>query len=348
MENMLSSMQKVGFSEADFVSDKTMDAAAAFHDTGMDANVSPKFYSGFARALKGDLVNMGAKEKPREKHAVTSAIHLLESRDRESLTKMGANVNQAAFLITLHSKTGYLEKLFNPGAPMRDLSMIDYKDIKRAAENFKKECAAWDMSWLYKDGKWNEEALRRTALSASILRLADANRDGLNLYAQKGVGYAFADKESCKGREPILDKNGEIDKDEMYREVEGMSIAYDYGDRREELQLDPKTATEEQINKMNKSRAIVFGESNVDLMEIGTTQDGKLAYRFTVNEPEIGIGCTAHAIQERINEIRFSVFSNLKAFGGSPSDCVIEISSDKGSVKKITDCLQFPPPWHLA
>jgi hypothetical protein len=341
MQSMLSSMQNIGFSEADFFSDKTMDAAAAFHDTGMDANVSPKFYAGFLRAFKGDLVNMGAEKHPRDKHAVTSAVHLLESRDREKLTEMGVHIDQAAFLINLHSKTGYLEKLLNPDeSPKRDLSMTDYRDIKRAAENFKRECPTWDMSWLCENGNWNEEALRKTALSASILRLADANRDGLNLYAQKGAGYSFANKEACRGQKPIRDEN------EMYREVEAMSIAYDYGNRREELRPDPKTATADQIKKINKARAIVFGESNIDLMETGTTVDGKLVYRFIVDEPEIGIGCTAHAIQERLDEIKYAVFSNLKAFGGRPSDCVIEISSGKGSVKKIADCLDFPPSWN--
>jgi hypothetical protein len=342
MRDMLSSVQNIGFKEADFFSGKTMDAAAAFHDTGMDANVSPKFLVGFLRAFKGDLINMGASRNPiRKKHAVTSAIHILESRNRERLTNMGADVDQAAFLINLHSKSGFLEKLSNPDEPIRDLSMTDYGHIKRAAENFKRECPEWDMSWLCKGGVWNEEALRKTAISASILRIADANRDGLNLYAQKGVGYSFANKDACRGQEPILDEN------EMYREVENMSIAYNYGNRREELRLDPKTATEDQIKEINRTRAIVFGESNIDLMETGATKDGKLVYKFVVNEPEIGIGCTAHAIQERLDEIRYSVFSNLEAFGGRQSDCVIEISSDKGSVKKIADCLDFPPSWHL-
>jgi hypothetical protein len=324
-----------------------MDAAAAFHDTGMDANVSPKFYPGFVRGFKGDLLNMGAKEEPRKRHALTSAIHLLESRDRENLTKMGANVDQAAFLIYLHSKTGYLEKLATPDKPNRNLGMTDYGDIKRAAENFKKEYAAWDMSWLRKDGKWDDDALKKTALSASVLRLADANRDGLNLYAQKGVEYSFANKEACRGREPIVDKNGRLLKNELYREVEDMSIAYGHGDRREELRLDPGKATKEQIQKMNETRAVVFGESNVELMEIGVTQDKKLVYRFTVDEPEIGIGCTAHAIQERIDEIKSCAFANLKAFGGRQSDCVIEITSGKGSVEKIARYLDFPPSWHL-
>jgi hypothetical protein len=198
----------------------------------------------------------------------------------------------------------------------------------------------WDMSWLCNNGVWNEEALRKTAISASILRIADANRDGVNLYAQKGVDYAISGKESCRGREAIQNE------DEMYKEIEGMSISYNHGNRLEELRpgID---ADEEEIERVNKTRAIVFGESNVDFMDTGTTQDGKLVYRFLVNEPDIGIGCTAHAIQERLDEIRYSIFGNLKAFGGKISDLVIEVHSDNGSVKKIVDCLNFPEPWHL-
>jgi hypothetical protein len=338
MQDMLSSMQNVGFSESDFFSSETMDAAAAFHDTGMDANLSTRFEPWFMRAFKGNMPEMGADEKPRAKHAVSSALRILNHRD--DLSAMGVNVDQAAFLINLHSKTGYLE------GEKRDLSRSDFKDIKLAAENFRTVCkrmdVAWDDSWLYKeDGTPDEEVLRKTALSASILRLADANRDGLNLYAQKGVGYSFANKEVCKGRDPILDEK------EMYREIEGMSIAYDYGDHHEELRLDSETATGKQIAEMNRTRAIVFGESNVDLMETGAAKGGKLIYRFTVNDPEIGIGCTAHAIQERLDEIKYSVFSNLEAFGGKLSDCVIEVVSDNGSVKKIVDCLNFPQSWHL-
>jgi hypothetical protein len=99
--------------------------------------------------------------------------------------------------------------------------------------------------------------------------------------------------------------------------------------------------------EFNKSRAIIFGESNVDFMDMGTTKDGKLVYRFLVNEPDIGIGCTAHAIQERINEIHYSIFANLKAFGGKASDLVIEVRSDNGSVKGITDCLKLPEAWQV-
>jgi hypothetical protein len=162
----------------------------------------------------------------------------------------------------------------------------------------------------------------------------------VNLYAQKGVEYAISNKESCRGREAIQDEN------EMYKEIEGMSIAYNHGNRLEKLRpgID---ASEEEIKRVNRSRAIVFGESNVDFMDTGTTQDGKLVYRFLVNEPDIGIGCTAHAIQERLDEIRYSIFGNLKAFGGKFSDLVIEVRSDNGSVQKIVDCLNFPESWYL-
>jgi hypothetical protein len=71
---------------------------------------------------------------------------------------------------------------------------------------------------------------------------------------------------------------------------------------------NPRNREEE---RANETRAIVFGESNVDSMDMSVTQEGKLVYRFMVNEPDIGVGCTAHAIQERLDEIRNSIFGNF-------------------------------------
>jgi hypothetical protein len=308
-----------------------MDAAAVFHDTGMDANMKDNFFekSGIKHVLLGDLTSAAADTEPRKKHAVTGALHILDKKNRAVLSAMGANVDQAAFLISLHSKTGYLED----GKP-RDLSKPDFADIKLAAENFARECKqkgiAWDMSWLKNGGVWNDGNLRKTAISASVLRLADAGRDGINLYAQRGVGYSISNAETARGREAITDEG------KTHMELEGVSVAYDYGGGRLEEIKAPRT------------RSIVFGESNIDLMDLGTARDGKLVYRFSVREPEIGIDCTAAAIQERVEEIRYSAFKNPEIFGGAAVERVIEIVSDNGPTKKIAGLLKnIPGCWRV-
>jgi hypothetical protein len=346
--DLLSSMRGQVFAEDDFFSNQTFDAAVAFHDTGMDANVPSNLEPWTLRAFAGkglprqrNLGDIGAIDKPRKHHEVSGAIHLLEHRDE--LAAEGVDVDRAAFLITLHSKRGSLENW-----AVRDLSDEDFTDMERAAANFKRECEKyagkgihWDDSWLQ-----NDKAKRQTAISASILRMADANRDGVNLYSQTGKGYFFDNKEACGGRETIL---GE----ERYKEIADMRIAIggkagheEHGER-EEIRGYANPRNEEEA-RANETRAVVFGEHNVGLMDLGVTKEGKLIYRFTVNEPEIGIGCTAHAIQERLDEIRSSVFGKLEAFGGKTSDCVIEVHSDNGSVKRVADCLDVPYPWHLA
>jgi hypothetical protein len=342
--DLLSSMRGKVFAEDDFFSDKTFDAAVAFHDTGMDANLPSNLEPWALRAFAGkglpgqkNIGDIGAVDNPRDRHAVSGAIRLLEHRDE--LAAKGVDVDRAAFLITLHSKRGFLEN----GAA-RDLSDISFTDIERAAANFKRECENekyagkgihWDDSWLQ-----NDNAKRQTAVSASILRLADANRDGVNLYSQTGKGYSFDNKEACKGRETIL---GE----ERYKEIADMFIASDGKQGREEIRGYANPRNEEE-KRSNETRGIVFGEHNVDFMDLGVTKEGKFVYRFTVNEPEIGVGCTVHVIQERLDEIRASVFGKLEMFGGKASDYVIEVFSDNGSVKRLTDCLDIPYPWHLA
>ena len=333
MRDMITWMPTIGFSGGDFFSAATMDAAAAFHDTGMDANISHRFAVWFAKAFKGNVTDMGADWKPRDKHAVVGAMHILDGKNRGELASMGANVDQAAFLIDLHSKKGYLE-----GMELRDLSKTDFSHIKNAAENFARACkrtgVAWDMSWLKNGDSWNEENLRKTAISASALRLADASRDGLNLYAQKGAGYSISNTEAARGHETITDE---------------VSIAYDYGDGRTEEIKPFVGATSKQIDKINKTRSIVFGENNVELMDLGTTRDGKLIYRFIVREPESGTVNTADVIRKRLNEIRSTVFGNLEAFGGSAAERIIEITSGGGSTKKIADLLEkdIPEGWSV-
>jgi hypothetical protein len=338
------SMKNIGFRDDDFFSPQTVDAAAVFHDTGMDANMKDNFFekSGLKHVFLGNLIGAAADAEPRKKHAAVGALHILDEKNRARLSAMGANADQAAFLISLHSKTGYLE-----GGEARDLSKPDFADIKLAAENFAKECertgVSWDMSWLKNGGAWNRENLRKTAITASALRLADANRDGLNLYAQKGVGYFISNAETARGRDAITDE------DETHKELEGVSIAYDYGGGRLEEIKAPDGASDKQIEAVNKTRSIVFGESNIELMDLGTAQGGKLVYRFSVKEPEIGIGCTARAIQERVEEIRYTVFGNPEAFGGLASERVIEVVSDNGSTKKITGLLKdIPSGWRVA
>ena len=208
----------VGFSDEDFLDTKTMDAAAAFHDTGMSGDLS---YAGtlFLRAFHADMLY-----KIRERHALESGVNLLSKR--EELSSMGVNADQAAFLITLHSKRGFLEE----GA-IRDLTKGEYSDIKLAAMNFDDECrrrgVKWDMSWMYKEGTYDfdDGMLKKTATSASVMRMADANRDGMRQTAQNGAKYIFANEKNSR---KIVDyKNKKDLESRMSEEVRDVYIAYD-------------------------------------------------------------------------------------------------------------------------
>ncbi|MDR1508258.1 MAG: hypothetical protein LBS53_01305 [Synergistaceae bacterium] len=315
----------VGFGDEDFFDSKTMDASVAFHDTRMSGGLS---YSGtlFLGAFHADMVY-----KTRERHALESGIDLLSRR--KELSSMGVNVNQAALMITLHSKRGFLED----GA-VRDLTKGEFSDIKLAAMNFDDECRKrgikWDISWMYKKGTcdFDDAVLKKTAASASVMRMADANRDGTRQYAQNGAKYIF--KNEINARKTVDYKDKKDLENRMSEEVRDVYIGYDddSGDVQNEF-----------------SRAVVFGEHNIDAMEIWPKEDGGIVYRFRINDPSLAIGCTAYAIQERLDEVKYSIFGKMRG--------TVEILSDKGPIRAIAECLRkincgdnlgLPETWRLS
>jgi hypothetical protein len=315
----------VGFSDEDFLDPKTMDAAVAFHDTRMSGGLS---YAGtlFLRAFHTDMIY-----KTREMHALESGINML-SRRRE-LSSRGVDVDQAAFLITLHSKRGFLEE-----GEIRDLTKGEFSDIKLAAINFDDECRGrgikWDMSWMETEGTFDDSVLRKVAASASVMRMADANRDGTRQYAQNGAKYIFEDEKNSRKIADYKDKKDLENR--MSEEVRDVYIAYDDGKSRPEVEND-------------FSRAVVFGEHNIDAMEIWPKEDGGLVYRFRINDPPLAVGCTAHAIQERLDEIKYSIFGKMRG--------TVEILSDNGPTRAIAECLKkinggdnfgLPETWRLS
>jgi hypothetical protein len=332
LQETMKTVGRDGGNSFDFFGDKTMDAAAAFHDTGMSGGLS-YVDTLFLGAFHTDLVRRQMRDNPttrnekadwnseglspmevREKHAFESAMNIFSHR--EELSKLGADVDKAAFLISLHSKKGFLEH----GRP-RDLSKKDFEDIKDAARNFANACRNrdihWDMSWLCKDGVWNEKALEQVKNSASIMRFADANRDGTRLYAQNGAKYIFDDKNLARGS---VDYRSRDDlKSRMSQEVEKVHIAYDNGQTCREV-----------ANEF--SCAIVFGEHNVNSINLDSTERGTLVYRFVVDSPDKAVGCTAYTILERLDELNGSAFAD---WGGT-----VEIVSDNGSTHEILKCLK--------
>jgi hypothetical protein len=327
MLDLRSVLGYAGFDEEDFLDSKTIDAAAAFHDTGMSGGLS---YAGtlFLRAFHANMLY-----KTRDRHALESGINLLSKR--KELSSMGVNVDQAAFLITLHSKRGFLEE-----RKIRDLNRGEFSDIKEAAMNFDDECRRrgikWDMTWVYKKGTYDfdDDVLRKTAISASVMRMADANRDGTRQTAQNGAKYLFANEENS--RKIAVYKNKKDLENRMSEEVRDIHIAYDDGKSCREVENE-------------FSRAIVFGEHNINTMEIWPKEDGGLVYRFRINDPSMAVGCTAYAIQERLDEIEYSIFGKKRG--------TVEILSDNGSTRAIAECLGkinggdnfgLPETWRLS
>jgi hypothetical protein len=121
MRSMCHSMLEMGFPADDFFSGITTIAAIVFHDTGMNAGLEESMPEinlwDVSRQDEGQLsfkeqaMAQLADSEPRKKHAVRSALHVLEDKNREKLEAMGVNAEQAAFLIYLHSKSDYLETL---------------------------------------------------------------------------------------------------------------------------------------------------------------------------------------------------------------------------------------------
>jgi hypothetical protein len=150
---------------------------------------------------------------------------------------------------------------------------------------------------------WNGAELEKLAWSATLLRLADANRDGTRLYANSGeeiaVGSHKASNGASRGAIVRLDDRGKFDLNAMAKEIEDVDISF-------QSAKGTRCLIHNESVEANISRAIIFGEKNINSMALWPVDKNTIRYVFDIADFQSGQGCTAAQIMERVNEIRFS------------------------------------------
>ena len=304
---------------------KRLLTASIWHDTGMNGGFDnlddykewhknqEKIYEEACRlSEEGKFEGDPEKECPeniiRAKHALNSAIHVLENR--KEIEEQGINADAVALECFLHSKSA---------SGVRDL--LNKEEISKAIDTLREESdkrgVEFDYSWLVKgineDGEYefNEDELKSLSTEASILRMGDANRD---------VGSKLEDM-SHRGIEIDID----IDKCRMAKDIKEETQCIKevrYGD--EIVNLKPN----------DKGREILLGEKNIESIDMYNNEvTGRMQYEFIINNADFAPYCTIEQINERVKELDSTVYSK----GNKNVD--IYIICNSGDKKKFMDKL---------
>lgn len=250
------------------IDQKTLLAAAAYHDTGMDGGV---------RAYTNG-------NKLRKDHPINSAVHTLE--DRAAFEKVGIDADDAAVLVIGHSKSS--SGLKN----LRDMKQWSacFDKIDEAVNEWNEKNPDNKITFnrsKYCDGAGNPDPSKLGSIAAGVaaLRLGDANRDKPDkMIAQCGDEYKLDwssyDPEAKSAMEEALSASASI------VSSEGKERKLGEGD------IDPE----------GYSRKAVYGESNINSMN-AELDDGVLYETFEVNDGNLFPYCTIDAIKERVGEL---------------------------------------------
>lgn len=307
------------------VNNERLITAAIWHDTGMNGGFDnlddfkewhknqKKIYEEACRlSEEGKFEGDPKKECPeniiRAKHALNSAIHVLENR--KEIEEQGINADAVALECFLHSKSA---------SGVRDL--LNEEEISKAIDKLREESdkrgVEFDYSWLVKgineDGEYefNEDELKSLATEASILRMGDANRDvgsKLEDMSHRGIEIDI-DIDKCRTAKDIKEET------QCIKEVR-------YGD--EIVNLKPN----------DKGREILLGEKNIESIDMCNNEvTGRMQYEFIINNADFAPYCTIEQINERVKELDSTVYSK----GNKNVD--IYIICNSGDKKKFMDKL---------
>lgn len=243
---------------------ETLYASAAFHDIGM--GVEKEEYR--EKGLK-------AGKQLRNEHALNSGLELMKNKDfiKDDFEKFNVDTEKVAVIIYFHSKScSGLEKIDENGNSKTvklDLTNID--DVKISIENFKEECRINNIEFR---GEFSDQEYKDIAIIASVIRIADANRDGRRIT-------------DMRGRIPRIDGEIHNNANTMDDEVENAKLVL--GDK--EYAPD------------NYTKAIYIGEGNCRF-DLNYDKDfNKLNYDIHVFDIEKAPNSTSLVISERFGEI---------------------------------------------
>lgn len=243
---------------------ETLYASAAFHDIGM--GVEKEEYR--EKGLK-------AGKQLRNEHALNSGVELMKYKDyiKDDFEKFNVDPEKVAVIIYFHSKScSGLQKVDENGKSKTvKLDLTNIGDIKISIENFKEECRINDIEF---KGEFSEQEYKDISIVASIIRIADANRDGKRIT-------------DMRGRIPRITGQIHSDTNSMDGEVEDAKL--NLGDK--EYSAD------------NYTKAIYIGEGNCKFDLNYDKESNKLNYDIYIFDINKAPNSTSLVISERFGEI---------------------------------------------
>ena len=244
---------------------KDVTAAALYHDTGMDGGTKYEAVDG---------------ERIRKNHSMTSAIHVLENR--EKIEKDGCNADQVAALALLHSKSC---------SGVRN--MANEKQIETAFEKLKVEVEEYNKSYPNKQIVFepNKINIDKFKYNAACLRIGDAlGHDSSTTKTQSGDFYDI----QFEPEKPLVHKewDGNFWKDEI---KDSTLTFYEKG---KAVQIDDSN------DPKGFTRMYQFGEGNIESMH--SEGNGSEEFNMVVNVKDGRAKplCTQECILERLKELQ--------------------------------------------
>lgn len=312
---------------------RTIEVMSIYHDTGMDGNIKAEDYEAERAAFISDEAQrekfvsnaLTKKEKEaaetgktfdreteekkanekferegfenyfRPNHSLESAIHAL--RDRDSIGKLGVNVDEVALGCLVHSKS-------NSG--LRNIASEDdwrvaVGRLRDRVDEFNQshpdEQIYFDSSFiLNKYDSFNQEKLAEMRSEAIVLRIGDANgHDTNSRTSQNGKAIEFTLEEKTVTDELPSDfeskfENG--DYEAYFLEVQSADVKVDGVELNNAN--DPKGI----------SRMFAVGEGNFRLLNCEVEDNGTIKQNFELCDGNTFLLSTQHCIEERLDQYK--------------------------------------------
>lgn len=310
--------ERWGDTLSDRTSENTLIFAAALHDTGMAGEIAGgedpvERYERRREALAAEAKAEGEAPDPeragaeiRKGHSCESAMFVLSRREqaeamnekieaaaREGETPDKIDVDEAAMIVALHSKTA---RMGSEGVRVQDLS--DREQMLRYAEQMKAVAAERGLEFrddfLYRTDEAgarvpDEEALRRVATEAAALRLGDSYRPSSEVQITQGGEAMFIDATRVKPEARSLSE-----------EMEGVRVGFfdEAGEEIPEKRLELGDHPEQEISK-----AYAVGEKNVADFTTGEVDEsGDMRVDIELRDGNSCPHATSFVIGERVRE----------------------------------------------
>lgn len=303
---------------------RTLEITALYHDTGMDGNIDAADYQRLKEEYNANENNrkqyveklrQKAKEKGepfneesanrafeknafderlRPNHSLESAIHAL--RDKEKISKYGANADEVALCCLLHSKSNSGLRNIESEKEWREAIQRLHKRVDEFNATHPNEHIKFDDSFILNKDGFNQEKLKEMRSEAIAIRIGDANgHDTSSRTSQNGMSIEFS-----------FEKKGVTE--ELPNDFESKLKKGDYNAYFLEVQSADVKIDGTELNNTNDpkgiSRMFAVGEGNFQSLSCEVDKNGAIKQNFELCDGNAFPLSTQHCIEERLGEYK--------------------------------------------